>query len=273
MKHTFPTLLAALISAMIYSCLPPTDPYPHEPPTQILNRAQQWSDSLEDYIYAWTQQQVGDSIPDYLIPDGIADSRDFYLKHPDSVSATETWAVRYAKPINKDSLYAGIPDPKITYLFLGTALAPFASKLVIEGEFPHCRFFSLQISPPLNGTEYYAQRQFGTAEVSVVDADIEPLPGHTNPFRLGANRNAVNRSYRYEFDLTTGDPVTLNDSAHQYPYREHGINKRSGALLVYQGPLGHKTIAGTPLPTIEQGDWNLGCCGYAYTNPMITLMH
>ena len=128
---------------------------------------------------------------------------------------------------------------------------------MIEGEFPHCRFFSIQISPPLNGVEYYAQRQFGTAEISIVDADIDPLPGHTNPFRVGANRNAPHRSYHVEFDLCTGDPVSLNGTAHIYPYRSNS-NNRKGAMMVYQGPLGFKTIVGTALPTEQQGNWNLG---------------
>lgn len=127
-------------------------------------QAQAWSTAFEQYIADWTLGLVPDSIPDSLIPQGISDSKNFYLKDPDEVTAAETWAVRYARPINKDSLLTGIPDPKITYLFLGTALAPFGSKLVIEGEFPRCRFFSVQITQPLNGSEYYAQRQFGAAE-------------------------------------------------------------------------------------------------------------
>jgi hypothetical protein len=256
----FSTLTLLLSSA----CLPPSNPYPVEPPDTIVQRAEAWSDSLEDYIEAWTQGQVSESIPDELIPQGIEDSRNFYLKDPDLVTPEETWAIRKAKPINKDSLYAGIPDPRVTYLFLGTALAPFGSKLVIEGEFPHCRFFSIQASPPLNGKEYYSQRQFGPAEVSIVDADIEPLPGHTNPFRPGADRTAQNRSYRVTFDLTTGDPVALNDTAFQHPYRYH-TNNRKAAMLVYQGPLGYQTIAGTPLPV--QGDWNLGCIWIRYYAP------
>jgi hypothetical protein len=152
----------------------------------------------------------------------------------------------------------------VTYLFLGTALAPFGSRLVIEGEFPHSRFFSIQASAPLNGKEYYAQRQCGPAEVSIVDADIEPLAGHTNPFRPGADRNAVNRSYRVTFDLTAGDPVLLNDTAFQHPYRYH-TNNRKASMLVYQGPLGYQTLVGTPLPV--QGDWNLGCIWIRYYAP------
>jgi F5/8 type C domain/Secretion system C-terminal sorting domain len=237
------------------ACLPPSDPYPHRPPADIVAAAEAWSGDFEEYIKKWTLGQVPDQIPNNLIPEGNSDSKEFYLKNPDYVTAAETWAYRFAKPINKDSLYAGIPDPKVTYLFLGTCLAPFGSKLVIEGEFPHCRFFSIQASPPINGKEYYAQRVFGTAEVSIADADIEPLPGNTNPFRIGANRNAVNRKYRVEFDLKSGDPTALNNGAHQYPYRKNS-NQRAAAMLTYQGPLGYKSIAGFDLPV--KGDWNLG---------------
>ncbi|NUN99469.1 MAG: discoidin domain-containing protein [Saprospiraceae bacterium] len=254
-KSSFGMCCFFALALIQQACLPPSDAYPNKPPAEVINEALQWSENLEQYIVEWTQGLTPDSIPSHLIPMGISDSKNFYLKHPDEVSAAETWAVRYAKPIQKDSLYAGIPDPKVTYLFLGTALAPFGSKLVLEGEFPHCRFFSVQITPPLNGVEYYAQRQFGTAEISVADADIEPLPGNTNPFRVGADRNAADRKYRLEFDLTTGDPVSLNSGGHVHPYRL-GANTRKGAMLVYQGPLGHKTVAGTPLPT--PGDWNLG---------------
>ncbi len=250
-------LYLTIIATTLYACLPPSTPYPNANPTTIVAQAQTLSDSLESYIIKWTQGLVPNSIPDSLIPQGITDSRNFYLKNADSTTGFETWAVRYAKPINHDSLLGGIPDPKVTYLFLGSALAPFGSKLIIEGEFPHCRFFSIQVTPPLNGKEYYAQRQFGTAEVGWADADIEPNAGSINPFRVGANRNATNRSYKVEVDLTTGDPVTLNDTAFQYPYREN-TNNRKGAMMVYQGPLGHQTVIGTALPANQQGDWNLG---------------
>ncbi len=248
-------IFIALATFSLPACLPPSDPYPNRPPAEVVAEAEAWSDNLEAHIEKWTKGQVPAAIPNALIPQGISDSKNFYLKNPDDATAAETWAVRYAKPINKDSLYAGIPDPKVTYLFLGTCLSPFGSKLVMEGEFPHCRFFSVQVSPPLNGVEYYAQRVFGTAEVSVADADIEPLPGSTNPFRVGANRNAANRKYRLEFDLATGNPTALNNGGHEHPYRQKS-NSRKAAMLVYQGPLGHKSVIGTPLAT--PGDWNLG---------------
>ena len=116
------TIIFFLMAILFQSCLPPSEPYPNAPPSTIITQAQIISDSLESYIYKWTQGLVSDSIPDNLIPQGISDSKNFYLKNPDSVTATETWAVRFAKPINKDSLLAGIPEPRVTYLFLGNCL-------------------------------------------------------------------------------------------------------------------------------------------------------
>lgn len=261
MKYlTDKAILLYIFLQSVFICnaqFPTPDPYPYRQPQQVLNEAKDISDKLEDYIIKWSQGLVPSSIPDSLIPNGITDSKNFYLKNPDSVTAEETWAVRYAKPINKDSLYAGIPDPRFTYLFLGTAFAPFGSKVIVEGKFPHARFFSMQISPPLNGEQYYSQRQFGTAEIAIPDIDITPLPGHSNPYKVGANRNVENRSYRVEFDLLMGNPTQLNDSAHIYPYRKN-TNKRTGSLLVYQGPLGNKTLVGTPMND-HNGPWNLGC--------------
>jgi hypothetical protein len=258
--------LFLFISILLANCVPTPDPYPIQNPDSVVNEAKVISTKLEAYILKWTQGLVPSQIPDNLIPDGVSDCKHFYLKNPDSATAEETWALRLAKPINQDSLVAGIPDPKITYLFLGTALAPFGSKIIVEGEYPHCRFFSMQISPPLNGKEYYAQRQFGTAEVSIADADIEPLSGNINPFVFGANRNATNRKYRMEFDLTTGNPTTLNGNAHTFPYLTKS-NNRKGALIVFQGPLGYKTIAGTALPAALQGKWDLGCLWIRYYEP------
>ncbi len=60
-----------------------------------------------------------------------------------------------------DSAYGGVPDPHVTYLLLGASYVPFGSKLIIEGEFPYCRFFSVQVSPPFNGKEYCPLRGIG----------------------------------------------------------------------------------------------------------------
>ena len=244
-----------LLSIIVFSCLPPSDPYPHEPPATVRQRAKEISDNLEAYIRRWVNGNAPAQIPADLIPSGITDSKDFYLKKPEDATPQEMWSLRLAKPINFDSVHNGLPDHNVTYLFLNTAFAPFGSKLVVEGEFPYARFFTMQVSPPLNGVEYYGQRVFGSAEVSIVDADMEPLPGNVNPYRVGANRLATNRKYRMEFDLAIGDPVALNGNAHKHPYRQAG-NKRTGGMITYNGPLGKKDLLGREIP--GGGEWNMG---------------
>jgi F5/8 type C domain len=248
-------VIIMILAGTITGCIPPAPPYPHEPPDKVLRDAQVISDNLEAYIKKWLDGQVPAQVPASLIPKGIVDSKDFYLKHPDSATAEETWASRIAQPINFDSCHNGLPDPNVSYLLLGPGLAPFGSKMVIEGEFPYCRFFSLQVSHPLDGKNYTATRYFGSAEVSWADADIDPLPGHTNPFRPGANRLATNRKYRVEINMAKGDPVALNGEAFKPPYRQQG-NTRFGSLLVYQGPWGEQDFFGNPKS--DGGKWNLG---------------
>ena len=243
-----PGLLLLVILLLLSSCLPKSEPYPYRNPELVKQDAQVISNKLEAYIKRWLRGEVPPQIPDSLVPFDFSSRKNFYLKRPQDVTTEEMWMTRYAKPVNFDSVYNGQPDPHVTYYVGASPLAPFGSKLVIEGEFPHARFFSIQVSPPLNGKEYYAQGVFGSAEVSIVDADIDPLPGNENPFRVGANRNAVNRKYRVEYDLKIGDPVALNGQAHIPLYRGPG-NKRAGGLIVYQGPLGlHEAFTDKQLP-------------------------
>jgi F5/8 type C domain len=256
MKSLYQILVTIILAGLLSSgCLPPAPRYPNEPPDKILRDAQRLSDSLEWYVKQWLDGKVPAQIPARYIPDGITDSKNFYLKHPDSVTAAETWATRFSHPVNLDSCLGGIPDPHATYYLMGPGLAPFGSKLVLEGEFPHCRFFSIQVSHPLDGKHYTATRYFGSAEVSWADADIDPLPGHINPFRVGADRNASNRKYRVEIRMAKGDPVALNKEAFKPLYREQG-NIRYGSMLVYQGPWGEKDFFLKPKK--DGGRWNLG---------------
>ncbi|MEM9986778.1 MAG: hypothetical protein AAF804_16925, partial [Bacteroidota bacterium] len=207
------------------------------------------------YIKAWLDGDASPMIPDSLIPDGVVDARSFRLIHPDSATEEDVWAWRFAKPINTDSIYNSLPDPNVTYLLLGPALATFGSKLHVEGEFPNCRFFSLQITPPLSGKEYNYNRAFGGAEVSIADVDIDPLPGHTNPFRVGSDRQAVNRSYHVTFHLALGDPVALSNGNFAPPFRYPG-NERFGGMLQHQGHWGVE--GGFDGLTPANGEWDLG---------------
>jgi hypothetical protein len=61
---------------------------------------------------------------------------------------------------------------------------PAGGKIVLHGQFPHARFFSLTTSSVL-----------GVIRGHLYDTSITPDAGSTNPFRPGANRNATHRSY------------------------------------------------------------------------------
>jgi hypothetical protein len=240
-----------LLLFLLHACLPASNPYPYENPDVVKQDAKKLSDNLETYIKKWLAGQVPAQIPDSLVPFEGEERKHFYLKNPADVSAGEMWITRYAKPVNWDSTLAGQPDPNGTYYIGASPLAPFGSKLIIEGEFPHARFFSIQVTPPLNAEQYYAH-PFGAAEVGIVDADINPLPGHVNPFRVGADRNATSRKYRVEYNLAIGDPVALNGRAHIPLYRANG-NVRAGALIVYRGPMGQKDpFTGAPIATASR---------------------
>lgn len=55
----------------------------------------------------------------------------------------------------------------------------------LSGEFPHARYFSYTIYDSNEGTDLAA----------FFDQEIQPDPGSINPFKVGADRNAENRSY------------------------------------------------------------------------------
>lgn len=251
MKYLFTLVFACILSG----CLPPAPEYPLEPREAILQEGQRISDSLEQYIVRWLDGKADSRIPDRYIPPGITDNKNFYLKRPEDVTPEETWGYRFSRPVNRDSCLGGLPDPHVTYLLLGPSLAPFNSTLVIEGEFPYCRFFSIQVSAPLDGRTYTATRYFGAAEVGIADADIEPLPGNENPFRPGADRLATNRRYRMEFHLAKGDAVALNKGAFTPPYRKR-TSRLEGSLIVYQGPWGINDYFGKKKK--NGGKWDVG---------------
>lgn len=217
---------------------PPFYPYPDDS-RLIVQQAQCLSSALDTYIRAWMDGRVGPEIPDAFIPAGIDRSqfRSFRLVRPQDIDAREQWGVRPATPIDFGHLSHSFPDPNVTYLLLPGMLVPFGSRIVVEGSFPHARFFDLQITPPLDGRSYRYDGGIGVGEVPLVDADIDPVPGSANPFRVGADRDAGNRGYRVNFEMSTGNPVALN-AAFRPPYFRAPGNTRFGSGLQFQGPWG-----------------------------------
>lgn len=241
--------------------VPPEFPY-FEDRNTVINEAAQISNRLENYIKAWLAGQVPAELPENLIPEGVetATIKNFRLVKPEDIAAEEQWGIRPAEKIDLSATRGYFPDPNATYVVMPHLFAPFGSKVVIEGEFPHARFFDIQMTPSFH-PEAYRYRGFGVGEVPIVDADIDPLPGSVNPFRAGADRNAVNRRYRVTYDLKIGNPVDLN-LAFRPPYYRAPGNNRVGGALMYQGPWGE-----TPLWGHALGVWDMGQIWIRYYAP------
>lgn len=227
------------LSLLLVSCKPAIPPYPYyENKAQVISEATAKSEALEAYIKAWLDGEASAKIPDHLIPQGKPKGvKNYYLQRPDEIIPKQQWIIRQAQPVNFKALQGAFPDPNATYLVLGSFLAPFNTKVVMEGEFPHSRFFDVQLTPPFDPTVYVYEGGAGAGEVPIVDADIEPLPGNINPFRVGANRNDPNRKYRLTWSLVAGHGPFL-EPAYRPPYYRAPGNHRYASAIQYQGPWG-----------------------------------
>lgn len=235
-------ILLSSICLFIVGCLPkpPAYPFTGKSTSQIEVEAQLWSDNLEAYIKDWLNGNKPAEIPKELLPVGLdtAQFKNFRLIKYEDINPKEQWATRLAHDIDLNKLYASFPDPHCSYIVLPALCAPFKSKLIIEGDFPYSRFFDIQVSPPFESTEYRYAKWAGKGEVGIVDVDIEPNEGSTNPFIIGNNRLTEKRAYRVEFTMAIGNPTKINNGAHQPPYYRGQGNTRFASALQFQGPWG-----------------------------------
>lgn len=140
---------------------------------------------------------------------------------------------------------------------------PEGTRLIVSGEFPHARSMNFQVGPPWDPRYPSFRTGEGAPEISLLDVDIEPEPGHVNPFREGADRTAAKRRFRVEFELRAGHPVELNPRAAVPPYRSSGNRRVGGHKAGKDGSLGpylwyriyapdrYDARGGVPLPTIQ----------------------
>lgn len=223
---------------LFWSCLPEPPKYPYFNNEEINAEVKNLSNNLEVYIQQWHKGQAPDLLPPYLLPKGYDTSRykNIRLVRYEDIKPEKQWAFRPAHKINFDALYGSFPDPNCSYLLAPILYAPFGAELHIEGEFPYCRFFSIQVTPPFDPAEYRYDKWAGKGEVGIVDCDIPTKPGSVNPFKVGANRLANNRSYDAVFEMAMGNPSKLNQS-HKFPYRSNG-EKIYASGIQFQGPWG-----------------------------------
>lgn len=231
-------------------CVAGADRYrgPYRPATELHAEAQGISDRLDTHIRGWLAGTGDARIPDELIPSATQPGyENWRLIRYEDIRPEDQWVVRPAEPVDLDRLHSLFPDPNATYLVSWGMIAPFGYKVVVEGDFPHARFFDIQTIAAFEPGQYNSGYN-GAAELPIVDVDVPTLPGHTNPFKVGADRNAAKRSYRAEFELAMGDPVELNRQGYAPPYRDP-MPKRFASGIMNIGPLGRRhTLGQAPLP-------------------------
>ncbi|MDK3159283.1 hypothetical protein QPK87_22305 [Kamptonema cortianum] len=121
----------------------------------------------------------------------------------------------------------GEPPGNTYFLWRYHKPVPSGTKILIEGDFPHARMMNFQVCAPWSPELPSIGDGTGIPEIALLDEDIVPDPGHTNPFLPGADRNASKRHYHITFELRDGNPVALNGAAAIPPYRAPG-NLRYG---------------------------------------------
>jgi hypothetical protein len=92
--------------------------------------------------------------------------------------------LEYPKPIQNPNLW---PDMQSTY-FIGRLAMPAGSSLTLDYTYPRARYFQFALYEAEHGT-------FVSTGESLGGKEIEPDPGSTNPFRVGADRLAERRDF------------------------------------------------------------------------------
>jgi len=217
---------------------------------------------LQQYIEGWMAGKNPATIPSDLVPSGVThapavapagakDTLTFQLESPSQVNPQDEWLTHVANTnlssdggtgIDLSHDLGGFPEPNATYLILPDFFLPFGDKAIMTGQFPHSRFFDVQISPPFNPYTYYQDFGLGVDEVPIVDADISPDPGSSNPFEVGADRDTPNRNYTLSFNSASAQGLPNNglglNPSWSLPYWRGAGNTRTGGGLEWTGPNG-----------------------------------
>ena len=121
--------------------------------------------------------------------------------HDGLLQGPRGWAywnhLEYPRPIQNPNLW---PDKQSTY-FIGRLAMPAGSSLTLHYTYPHSRYFQFALYM-WDGTTFIS-----TGE-ALAGKDIEPDPGSTNPYHVGADRLAEPRNFtlRILADNAPADP-------------------------------------------------------------------
>lgn len=235
------TALVGLVGAT--GCILPNAPaYPYYGPfgsrQGVIDAATNKSKALEQYVKDFLDGKVPADIPAGLVADSTKGIKNWKVQRESEIDPSKQWGFRDATPTIDWSSASGLyPEPAGTYFVNLWMAAPFGSKVIITGQFPHSRFFDIEVSESFQ-PELYHGTGFGVGEVPIVDADINPDPGSTNPFRVGANRNATNRNYTVTLESRIGNATQLTNAYKPSTDFRAQNNVRPTSGIRYSGPWG-----------------------------------
>jgi hypothetical protein len=150
------------------------------------------------------------------------------------------------RPIQHPNLW---PDTQSTY-FLTRFAMPAGSTLVLHARYPYARYHKFAL--------YKAERNtFISINEALVAQEIEPDPGSTNPFLVGANRLAEPRNFTLRI-VAQDAPTQPKARARNTLYAGRGGGQLEAVLRVYLADqdrdsagwgLASAPLAGSGLPT------------------------
>src|SRR6266536_3102652 len=123
------------------------------------------------------------------------------------------------------------PDKRPTYFF-GEMEIPAGAELTVRGRYPHVRYFKFSI--------YVHERNTFVAEAggSIAGIHIEPDPGSTNPYRVGADRDAKPRNFTIPI-LAKDAPANAADRARNTVYLGNQTKTIFGGFRMYVSDRGY----------------------------------
>jgi hypothetical protein len=123
--------------------------------------------------------------------------------------------LEYPRPVQNPNLW---PDMQSTY-FIGRLAMPAGSRLTLNYTYPRARYFQFALYKAEHGT-------FVSIGEALAGQAIEPDPGSTNPFRVGANRLAERRNFTLRI-LADNPPADRKSRATNALY----VGKGGGDLM------------------------------------------
>lgn len=155
------------------------------------------------------------------------------------VDSTCVLALTKTDPATVNAAY---PDEGAIYWIGGYQAVP-GTRIRIDGDFPHARYMSFNVYDP-------AQRPLD----ALADVEIQPNAGSVNPFPLGADRTADNRSYTafIEFGPRPERPEDREPNTLYTGTGQNGAPNLNGTFIyrVYVPDAGRDETGGTGIPTV-----------------------